>query len=127
MRFLMMIRASSDQEAVPSAALMQAMHEMARGEVAAGRMIADGGLAPVAAGKRLAVRGRKVVALDGPFAETKEVIGGFAVFELPDMAAAVESARRFLDLHVQHMPGWEGTMEIREVAGSQVEMIKGGG
>jgi hypothetical protein len=99
---------------------------MAEREVAAGRMISDGGLMPRDAGAEVAIRKRKLVVTDGPFAETKEVIGGYALFELPDMAAAVESARRFMDLHLAHMPDWEGVCEVRQVAGSQVELIRGG-
>ena len=125
MRFMFVIK--SGQAATPPAAMMEAMHAMALREVKAGRMIHDGGLMPRDTGAEVSVRRRKLVVTDGPFAETKEVIGGFAVFELPDMAAAVESARAFLDLHVEHMPDWEGSMEIREVAGSQVELIRGGG
>ena len=115
------------QEAHPPQDLLTAMHEMAKREVAAGRMIADGGLMPLAAGKRVRIKGRKLAVLDGPFTETKEVIGGFALFELPDMAAAVESARQFMALHLEHMPDWDGTCEIRQIAGSQVELIRAGG
>jgi hypothetical protein len=79
---------------------------------------------PRSTGKEVRIRKRKLMVLDGPFAETKEVIGGFAIFELPDMAAAEASARKFLDLHLRFMPEWEGTCEIRQVAGSQVDMIR---
>jgi hypothetical protein len=124
MRFLFMIQTA--QEAHPPPELLNAMHEMAKREVAAGRMIADGGLMPLAAGKRVRIKGRKLMVLDGPFTETKEVIGGFALFELPDMAAAVESARQFMALHLEYMPDWDGACEIRQIAGSQVEFIRGG-
>jgi len=126
MRYMFIIHADYAQGA-PTPELMQAMHESAQREIAAGRMIFDGGLAPPAVvGKKLRVRGRKVMVMDGPYAETKEVIGGFAIFELPDFAAAEASARDFLALHTEHWPEWEGVMEIREVAGSQVQMIRGG-
>jgi hypothetical protein len=125
MRFMFLIQ--SDQQAFPTPEMMTAMHEMATREIAAGRMIADGGLAPAAAGKRARIKGRKLAVTDGPFIETKEVIGGFAIFELPDMEAAVESARAFMQLHLEHMPGWEGVCEIRQIAGSQVEMITAAG
>jgi len=125
MRFMFLIHSAA--EGGPTPALMQAMHELAEQEVKAGRMIYDGGLAPAAAAKRMRVKGGKVLMLDGPFAETKEVIGGFAIFELPDFAAAEESARRFLELHTLHMPAWEGVCEIRQIAGSQAEMIRAAG
>jgi len=123
MRFMFIIR--SGGVGAPTPALMEAMHAMAEREVAAGRMIADGGLMPRDAGAEVAIRKRKLVVTDGPFAETKEAIGGYALFELPDMAAAIESARRFMDLHLAHMPDWEGVCEVRQVAGSQVELIRG--
>ena len=123
MRFMFIIK--SGAEAMPPPAMMEAMHAMAQREIAAGRMIADAGLMPRDAGAEVAVRKRKLVVTDGPFAETKEVIGGFALFELPDMAAAIESARDFMALHQAHMPDWEGVCEVRQVAGSQVAIIQG--
>jgi hypothetical protein len=126
MRFMFVIKTDGQAAAMgPTPALMEAMHAMAKREVAAGRMIADGGLFPRDQGAEVAVRKRKLVVTDGPFAETKEVIGGFAIFELPDRAAAIENARAFMDLHVSYLPGWEGVCEVRQVAGSQVELIRG--
>ena len=125
MRFMFLLYGEGDGPPTPE--LMHAMHAMAEREVKAGRMIADGGLMPPHTGAQVRLKSGKVVVMDGPFAETKEVVGGFAIFELPDMAAAVESARSFLDLHRQHAPGWEGRCEIRQLAGSQVELIRAGG
>ena len=90
-------------------------------------MIADGGLMPPDAGAQLSIVGKKLRVHDGPFAETKEVIGGFAIFELPDHDAAVASATEFMNLHLQFMPEWEGTCEMRPIAGSQVDLIRSGG
>ena len=103
---------------------MQAMHELALREVKAGRMLYDGGLAPRSTAAEVRLRRRKLTVTDGPFAETKEVIGGYAVFELPDRDAAVKCALDFLALHQEHLPEADIVMEIREVAGSQVEMIR---
>lgn len=122
MRFMFIIK--SETEAMPTPEMAEAMHDLARQEIAAGRMLQDGGLMPAATGKQVRIRKRRMTVLDGPFAETKEVIGGFAIFELPDEAAAIASAQRFLDLHLTHMPDWEGTCEVRQIAGSQVEMIR---
>lgn len=123
MRFMFVIH-HPPSDAAPSSDLMEAMHTLAEREIAAGRMIYDGGLMPPSFGSEVRLAGGKLIVMDGPFAETKEMIGGFAIFELPDLAAAIESARDFLDLHRQHMPGWEGRCEIRPVAGSQVELIR---
>ncbi|THD62235.1 YciI family protein [Phenylobacterium sp.] len=124
MRFMFIVRSASEMG--PTPALLEAMHALAKREIAAGRMIADGGLMPRDTGVDVAVRKRRLTVTDGPFAETKEVIGGFALFELPDRAAAVESAREFMALHQAHLPDWEGVCEVRQVAGSQVETIRGG-
>lgn len=123
MRFMFLIHSDAEDGFTPE--LGAAMHALAQEEVAAGRMIYDAGLAPPEAGMQLRLKSGRIVVLDGPFAETKEVLGGFAIFELPDMAAAEASARKFLDLHVKHAPGWHGRCEIRPVAGSQVELIRG--
>ena len=123
MRFMFIIK--SETEAMPTPQMIEAMHAMAKEEVAAGRMIQDGGLMPQSTAKAVRIRKRKMMVLDGPFAETKEVIGGFAIFELPDEAAAVASAERFLSLHLRFLPDWEGVCEVRQIAGSQVDMIRG--
>ena len=126
MRFMFILHGEADSEAGPTPELGQAMHEMAKDEIAAGRMIADGGLFPPAMGAQVRLKSGKLVVTDGPFAETKEVIGGFAIFELPDLAAAISSAERFLDLHRRFAPGLELRCEVRQIAGSQVELIRGG-
>lgn len=125
MRFMFIIKAPT--AAAPPPELIEAMHAMARREVAAGRMIDDGGLMPRDMGAEVRLAGGKLIVLDGPFAETKELIGGYAVFELPDRDAAVQAARDFMQLHQTFMPDWEGVCEVREVAGSQVQLIRGGG
>ena len=57
----------------------------------------------------------KLMVTDGPFAEAKEVVGGYAVLEAKSRAEALEATRLFLQLHQQHWPGWEGECEIREL------------
>jgi hypothetical protein len=71
-----------------------------------GALAAAGGLRPPAEAKTVRVRRRKLLLADGPFAETKEQIGGFAVIECADMAAAVEAAAR-------HPAAGYGTIEVR--------------
>ncbi len=124
MRFMFILHGAPNA-GPPSPELAEAMHAMAEREVKAGRMIADGGLFPPQMGSEVRLKSGRLVVMDGPFAETKEVIGGFALFELPDMAAAIKSAEMFLGLHLEHAPGLELRCEIRQVAGSQVELLKG--
>ena len=122
MRFMFIVT-SSAEPAPPTPALLEAMHTMAVREIAAGRMIDDGGLMPLATGARITNARGKVAVIDGPFAETKEVIGGYAVFEVKDRDEGLALATEFMQLHVDHMPGWDGVMEMREVAGSQTRPI----
>ena len=69
---------------------------------------------PIAmAGAQVQITNGKLGVVDGPFVETKEVIGGYAIFELRDKEEAMASAKEFMQLHLDHMPGWEGTCEVR--------------
>jgi hypothetical protein len=117
MRYMSII--TSAMAASPTPELMVAMHELATREIAAGRMISDGGLEPLDNGVRVKISRGKVLVLDGPFTESKEVIGGYAVFEVASREEAQALAVEFMQLHVDHMPGWEGVCEVRAIAGSQ--------
>jgi hypothetical protein len=117
MRFMFII--TSEQPAGnPTPALMEAMHKMAEREIKAGRMLDNAGLMPLATGARISIEDGRLNVLDGPFVEAKEVIGGYAIFELRDKEEALASAKAFMQLHVDFMPGWEGTCEMRPIAGS---------
>jgi hypothetical protein len=114
MRFMMMVKHAENQGAPPKE-LMDAiagLDEQARKE---GRMVANGGLAPLAASTRVRVSQGKLSTLDGPFAETREVVGGFAILECTSKQEAVEGAQYFMELHRKYWPGWEGETEIRQV------------
>jgi hypothetical protein len=78
-----------------------------------GKMIGSGGLAPTALGARVRLSLGRVTATDGPFTEAKEVVGGYAQFELKLKEETVESAVRFMELHKKHWPRWEGETEVR--------------
>lgn len=117
MRVMFIIKSAAD--GAPTPELLEAMHTLATREIAAGRMIDDGGLAPLDMGARITNARGKVVVLDGPFAESKEVIGGYAIFEVKDREEGVALAVEFMQLHADHMPAWEGVCEMRAVAGSQ--------
>jgi hypothetical protein len=103
----------------PTPELMEAMHKLATREIAAGRMLDDGGLEPLDMGARITNARGKVAVIDGPFAETKEVIGGYAIFQVKDRDEGLALAVEFMQLHADHMPGWEGLCEMRAIAGSQ--------
>jgi hypothetical protein len=82
-------------------------------------MLGNGGLGPTVQGARVRLSGGKVTVTDGPFTETKEVIGGYAQFELKSKEEAVKSAVRFMELHNKHWPGWEGETEVRQMFGPE--------
>ena len=114
MKFMFIVK--SAHRIPPTPALLEAMHKLANREIKAGRMLDNGGLMPIAMGAQVRIANGKLAILDGPFAEAKEVIGGYAVFELKNKEEAVESAVEFMQLHKDHMPGWEGTCEVRAFA-----------
>ena len=100
----------------PTPELLEAMHKLADREIKAGRMLDNGGLMPLATGARVRVTDGQLSVLDGPFVEAKEVIGGYAIFELPGKQEAVAMAVEFMQLHKDVMPAWEGTCEVRTFA-----------
>ena len=115
MKFMYLV--TSAHPAAPTPELMEAMHKLADREIKAGRMIDSGGLMPLAMGAQVRITDGRLNVIDGPFVEAKEVIGGYAIFELPGKEEAVASAVEFMQLHKDHMPGWEGTCELRAFAG----------
>jgi len=82
-------------------------------------MLQSGGLAPTAMSSRVSLSQGKLTTIDGPFTESKEVIGGFAVFEFKSREEAIESAVNFMELHKQHWPGWDGETEVRQIFGPE--------
>ena len=116
MRFMYIVTSPKPQGS-PTPELMEAMHKLADREIKAGRMLDSGGLMPVATGAQVRITDGKLSVVDGPFVETKELIGGYAIFELRDKEEAVAAAVEFMQLHKDHMPGWEGTCEVRPFAG----------
>jgi len=118
MRFMMIVK-HAEKQGPPPKALMDAIAKLAEEANQAGSMLGSGGLGPTALGARVRVSGGQVTVTDGPFAEAKEVIGGYAQFELKSKEEAVESAVRFMELHKKHWPGWEGETEVRQMFGPQ--------
>jgi hypothetical protein len=114
MRFMFIVK--SAHPGPPSPELLEAMGKLADREIKAGRMLDSGGLMPLATGAQVRLTDGKLSVIDGPFVETKEVIGGYAIFELPGKDEALASVKEFMQLHKDLMPGWEGTCEIRAFA-----------
>jgi hypothetical protein len=115
MRFMFIV--TSADMSPPSPELMEAIGKLTEEEIKAGRLLDNGGLLPfVMGGAQVTLKGGQLKTIDGPFVEAKEVIGGYAVFELKNMEEAVASARNFMQMHKDLMPGWEGTCEVRVMA-----------
>jgi hypothetical protein len=114
MRFMFIVK--SDQSGPPTPELMSAANKLADREAKAGRLISMGGLTSLASGAQVRLKGGQLRVIDGPFAEAKEIIGGYAIFELPGKAEAVAAATEFMQLHKDLMPGWDGVCELREFA-----------
>ena len=112
MRFMMIVK-HSEKQGPPPQALMDAIGQLIQQEAQAGTMVGNGGLGPTALGARVRLAGGEVTVIDGPFTEAKEVIGGYAQFELKSKEEAIASTVRFMELHKKHWPGWEGETEIR--------------
>jgi hypothetical protein len=96
MRVMVMVKATKDSEAgiMPSTELLEAMGKFNEQLVSAGVMLAGEGLKPSGQGKRVAFDGQKRTVIDGPFAETRELVAGFWLWEVKDMAVAVEWVKR---------------------------------
>jgi len=116
MRFITMVKSSEDPSlGPPPKALMEAIGKLGEDAAKAGVMVEMGGLLPTAMGARLRISGGKLTVTDGPFSEAKEVIGGYAVYSVKTKDEAVAWAKRFMNLHKQHWPGWEGETELRQL------------
>jgi len=112
MRMMVMVKATKDSEAgmMPSTELLEAMGKYNEELVKAGIMLAGEGLRPSAQGKRVAFDGPSRNVIDGPFAETRELVAGYWLWEVRDMAEALEWVKRCPN----PMPG-PSEIEIRPV------------
>jgi hypothetical protein len=116
MRFMMFVK-SAENSGPPPKPLMDAMAKLTEAATKAGTMVQAGGLGPTAQSTRVRLSRGKLNVIDGPFTEAKEVVGGFAMFELQSKEEAIEATVRFMELHKEHWPGWDGETEIRQVFG----------
>jgi hypothetical protein len=115
MRFMMLVK-TAEKSGPPPKQFMDAMAKLAEEAVKAGTMVDSGGLSPTATSTRVRLSRGQVAAIDGPFTESKEVVGGYAVFELKSKQEAIEGATRFMELHKKH---WAGETEIRQILGPE--------
>jgi hypothetical protein len=117
MRFISMIRLNENGGLAPSEQLMNDMGKLIEEMTREGTLIQTAGLRPTAEGVRVRLRDGKVSTVDGPFTETKEVVGGFAILEAGSIEHAVELTRRFLMIHGDE---WDIECEVRQLDGPDV-------
>src|SRR5213080_4164902 len=113
MRFMILVKATKDSEAgvMPSEKMLTEMGKFNEELVNAGVMLAGEGLQPTSKGARVKFSGGKTTVIDGPFAETKELVAGFWLWQVKSKEEAIEWLKRCPD----PSPGEEAEIEIRQV------------
>jgi hypothetical protein len=115
---MMLVKGDKDYEAgaPPRPELMAAIGALGEEMARAGKLLEMGGLAPSAMGAMLNLEGGSVRVTDGPFSESKEVIGGYAVMEAGSKAEAIELGKRFLQVHADVMGrSYKAQLEVRQL------------
>jgi hypothetical protein len=114
MKYMMFIKHTEDyrMEDVPQS-LFAAMGEFVGDAMKNGSIVDTAGLQPTKHGKRVRLAGGKINVIDGPFTESREVVGGYALINAKTEAEAMELATRFMDIHRVHWPKFEGECEVR--------------
>jgi hypothetical protein len=116
MRFLGYTLAAEDEAAgapEPNAETFEAMDKFVEGAFKAGVIVATGGILPTSMGAKISLKDGEYTVVDGPFAEAKELVGGWALMECRDLAEAVEWSKRFLGVL------GEGEVRVRPVTGPE--------
>ena len=114
MKYMMFIKHSESlrNEEIPKG-LMDAMGEFVTTSMKNGTLIDTAGLKPTSEASRVRLSGGKIRITDGPFTESKEVVGGYALVNAKSRAEALKIAKDFMDLHLKHWPTFEGECEVR--------------
>ena len=114
MRYMMFIKHTEDyRSADVPASLYEEMGKFIEETTKSGNFLGGAGLQPSSAGARVRLSSGKITVMDGPFAETKEIVGGYAIMEAASRDEALALARRFMELHKENWPAFEGEREVR--------------
>ena len=120
MRYMMLIKHSEDYSNIEiPRSLYEVMGAFIGQARKNGTYIDGAGLQPMSAGHRVRLRSGKITVTDGPFTETKEIIGGYALIEAKSEAEALTIAKQFMDLHRIHWPTHECECEVRPLAAQE--------
>ncbi|TLS40503.1 hypothetical protein FE633_41160 [Streptomyces montanus] len=117
MRYLALLKAARPTTPPPPE-LMEAIMKLGEDATNAGSLLDTAGLAPSAMGSRVSLSEGKLTVTDGPFAEAKEIIS-YALYEVRTKEEVVEWTSRFMQLHRDLWPGWEGDAEVLKVMGPE--------
>jgi hypothetical protein len=112
MKFLSMVRINEKGGVPVTQKLMDDMGKLMEEMTRSGKLVSTAGLRPTSEGVRVRQRHGKQSTIDGPFVETKEIVGGFAILEAKDMTEAIELTRRFLHVHGDE---WDIECEVRQM------------
>ena len=118
MKFLSMVRINEKAGVPITQKLMEDMGKLMEELTRSGKLVSTAGLRPTAEGVRVRQRNGKQSMTEGPFVETKEVVGGFAILEAKDKAEAIELTKRFLEVHGDE---WDIECEVRQIDGPEFE------
>jgi hypothetical protein len=99
-------------ESIPQG-LMDAMGKFVEESFKNGSLVDTAGLQPTSEGKLIRVTRGKAKVIDGPFTESKEIVGGYAIVQADTKDRAMQIAKEFVDLHLEHWPGFDFECEIR--------------
>ncbi|MFI9407857.1 YciI family protein [Nocardia sp. NPDC052316] len=113
MRYMMLIHLDPTTAPEPDAALMDRVGKVIEEMTKAGVLLDTNGLRPVSEATTIKQSGGKQTVIDGPFTESKEVVGGYCILQTKTKEEAVEWTSRFLDAHG---PEWEIEVELRQIA-----------
>jgi hypothetical protein len=114
MRYMMFVKHTEDyRNADVPASLYEEMGKFIEEATKAGQFVSGGGLQPSSAGTRVTLKGGKITVMDGPFTESKEIVGGYSIIDAKSHEEALTLARRFMELHLKHWPTFEGECEMR--------------
>jgi len=114
MRYMMFIKHAEDfRQADVPASLYEEMGKFIEETTKSGNFVSGAGLQPSSAGARVKLKSGKITVLDGPFTESKEIVGGYAIIDAKTREEALAIARRFMELHLKHWPTFEGESEVR--------------
>jgi hypothetical protein len=117
MRYLILLKGNLPATP-PPAELMEAIAKLGEQATAAGALLDTAGLAPSATGARVGLYGGKLSVTDGPFAEAKETIS-YAFYQVRSREEAVEWTSRFMALHRDLWPDWEGEADVLKIFGPE--------